>query len=104
RAGYPPRLGGAVVRAERAARDVRAVHGARDAVCRAPEPVERVMTEPNWRTFSGWCLELWRPNCEGCRDDTCGCPGCVAKRSGPAQNKGNERGSAVLGWENVSEA
>ena len=40
------------------------------------------MTEPNWRTFSGWCLELWRPNCAGCRDDTCGCPEpiCVAKR------------------------
>lgn len=59
------------------------------------------MTEPNWRTFSGWCLQFGRPNCEGCRDDTCGCPGCVAKRSEPARNKGNERGMVAAVRENV---
>lgn len=59
------------------------------------------MTEPNWRLFSGWCLQLGRPACDRCRVADCPCPGCVAKRSEPARNKGNERVSEAPIGENV---
>lgn len=62
------------------------------------------MTEDrSWQYRSGHCLQLGKPNCRGCTVDDCTCPSdwCVAKRSEPAKNKGNERVSEAPIGENV---
>lgn len=44
-----------------------------------------------WNRYSGHCLQLGRPDCQGCKWDGCECPSdmCVGKRrSEMAKNQG----------------